>query len=87
MGDGDGVNVVPGEFCLVQGLMNNRENGLKMRTGGNFRDDTAVGFENVNLGDDNVAENFLSIFDDRGGGFITGRLDGEDVHNVANYTI
>lgn len=68
MSDSDSVDSIPVIFGIIgfigackisffEGLMNNWKDGLKMGTGGNFRNDAAVGFKNVDLGDDDIAEN------------------------------
>ena len=51
-----------------------------MAAGGNFWDDATVGGVDINLADNNIAENFLSVFDDGGGCFIAGAFDTKDVH-------
>ena len=73
MGDGDSVDFVPVVFgvaglistCKIsffEGLMNNGEDGLEMGTGGNFRNDATVSFKNVDLGDNDIAENLWMGF-------------------------
>ncbi len=68
MSDGDGIDFVPVVFgttgfigaCKIsffEGLVNNWKDGLEMGTGGNFRNDTTVSFKNVDLGDNDIAEN------------------------------
>ena len=60
-----------GFFGLSDGFMNDRENGLEMGAGSNLGDDAAILFEDIDLGNDDVAQNGLAVFHDRGGGFIT----------------
>ena len=73
MGDGDGVDFAPVVFgitgfigaCKIsffKGLVNNWKDGLEMGTGSNFRNDTTVSFKNVDLGDNDVAENLWMGF-------------------------
>ena len=70
MGDCDGVDVIPGTGCIFQGFINNGEDRFEMGTGGNFRDDASIFGKNINLGDDDIAQNFSAILYDRGGGFV-----------------
>ena len=46
-----------------------------MGAGSDFGNDAAVGFVDVDLGNDDVAQNLRAIFDDGGGGFITTGFD------------
>lgn len=73
MGDSDGVDFIPVVFgatgfigsykiSFFEGLMNNGEDGLEMGTGGNFRNDATVSFKNVDLGDNDIAENLWMGF-------------------------
>ncbi len=70
MSDSDGVYIIPGAGCIFQSFINNREDRFEMGAGGNFRDDTSIFGKNINLGNDDVAQNFSAIFYDRGGGFV-----------------
>ena len=81
VGDGDGIDVVPGEVGVSQGFVDDGKDGFEMGTSGDFGDDPAIGSENVDLGDDNVAQNFDAVFDNGGSGFVTGGFDAEDFHN------
>lgn len=60
--------------------MDDGEDGLEVGASGDFRDDSAVGFEDVDLGNDDTTENVVAVLNDGGGGFVTAGLDGEDVH-------
>ncbi len=51
-----------------------------MRTGGDFGNYATISCENVNLRDDNIAENGGVVGDDSGGSFVTRTLDGKDFH-------
>lgn len=50
--------------------MNNREDGFEMGAGGNFGDNTAVGGENVDLGNYDVTQDGVAVFNDGGGSFV-----------------
>lgn len=86
MSDGDGVDLGP--FLsfgligkgLVESLVDDRKNGFEMGAGGNFGDDAAVGFEDVDLRDDDVAQNGTAVLNNGGGGFIAAGFEGENVH-------
>lgn len=62
--------------------MDDREDGFEVGAGGDFRDDPAVGSENVDLGNDDVAEDIDAVFDDGGSGFVTRGFDSEDFHGA-----
>lgn len=62
--------------------MDDGEDGFEVGAGGDFGDDSAVGSENVDLGDDDVAEDFGAVFDDGGSGFVTRGFDSEDFHGA-----
>ena len=92
VGDGEGVDFGPVvlagggfEAGASEGLVDDGEDGFEVRAGGDFWDDAAVGFEDVDLGDDDVCEQ-LVVVHDGGGGFVAGGFDGEDVH-WGNYNI
>ena len=57
-------------FGLSNSFMNNWEHNLKVVSGSDFRDDAAVFFEDVDLGNDDVTQNGFAVFYDRGGSFI-----------------
>lgn len=86
MSDGDGVEVGPVKFCLVDRLMNDRENGFKMRTGGNFWDHSAVGLKNIDLRNNNITQNVSAVLNNSGSSFITRSFDPKDVHR-GDYSI
>ena len=76
VGDGDGVDVVPGEGGVGEGAVEDGEDGFEVGTGGDFGDDATVGFENVNLGNDNVRQNTSPVLDNGDGSFVAGGFDG-----------
>ena len=51
-----------------------------MGAGGDFRDDAAIFGEDVDLGDDDVAQNISAVYDDGSGGLITATFDTENFH-------
>ena len=55
MSDGDVVNVVPVGVGVLHGFVDDGKDGFEVASGCDFGDDAAVGFENVDLRDDNVA--------------------------------
>ena len=90
MGDGNSVNFRPivqsgvirkDKAGVLKGLMNNWQDNFKMRASGNFWDNTAILGEDVNLGDNHVAENFLPILNNSGSGLVARSFDGENVHS------
>ena len=56
VGDGDVVDVVAGEVGVGEGFVDDGEDGLEVGAGGDFGDDATVGGENIDLGDDDIAE-------------------------------
>ena len=53
-----------------------------MRASGNFRYDAAIGSKNIDLRNHNITQNFMTIFDDRNGGFVTRRFDSQNSHRM-----
>lgn len=62
--------------------MDDGEDGFEVGASGNFGNNTTVSGENVNLRDDDVAEDVDAVFDDGGGGFVARSFDGEDFHGT-----
>lgn len=68
MSNGDGVDIVPlllfGEARegVVEGLVDDGKDGFEVGAGGDFGNYSAVGLKNVNLGNDDVAQNFMAVF-------------------------
>ena len=60
MGDGDRIDFVPvvlAIFCKIgvrKSFVEDREDGFEMGASGDFGNDTALGLEDVELGDDDV---------------------------------
>lgn len=74
------INIIFGEVGIVEGFVNDREDSLEMRTGGNLGNYTAIGSENVNLRNDDIADDSGVVAYDGGGGFVAGTLDGKNFH-------
>ena len=53
-----------------------------MVSSGDLRDDTAILFEDINLGNNNIAQNGLTVFYDRGGSFVARSFNSQDIHDV-----
>lgn len=82
VGDGDVVDIVFREVSARKGLMNDGEDGFEMGTGGDFGNDATVSGENVNLRNDDVAQNLSMVANDGGGGFVARTFDGENIHGI-----
>lgn len=80
VGDSDVVDAVFGEMSVGKGLVDDGKDGFKVGAGGDFGDDATVGGEDVDLRDDDITEEPAVVRNDRGGGFVTRRFDGEDIH-------
>ena len=53
-----------------------------MRTGGNFWNDATIGGKDIDLGNDNIAQNFYTIFHDGSSGFIATSFNSQDFHST-----
>ena len=84
MSDGDSVYVVDSKIGVFEGLIDDRIDGFNVRASGNFWDNAAVFGVDIDLRHNNIGQDFLSVFDDRCGGFVTGRFDTQDFHRL-NY--
>ena len=56
VGDGDGVDIVPGAISVRQGFFDDRVDNFQVAAGGDFRDDAAVFGVDVNLGIDHIGK-------------------------------
>ena len=54
VGDGYGVDVIPGAAGIRQSLFNDRVDNFQVAAGGNFRDNATVFSMDVNLGIDHI---------------------------------
>ena len=75
MGDGDGVDVFPGEAGLFEGLVDDGKNDFNMGARGDFGHDTTIDGVNIDLGDDDIGKNFRAISNDGAGGFVATGFD------------
>lgn len=82
VGDGDIIDVVFGEVGVSKGLVDDGEDGFEVGASGDFGNDAAVGSKNIDLGDDDVAEDAGLVCDDGGGGFVAGGFDSENIHII-----
>ena len=58
--------------------MNNGKDRLEMGTGGNFRDNTAVIFKNIDLGGDDIAQDSIAVFNNSGASVVARGFDAKD---------
>lgn len=80
MGDGDCIDVVDCEIGVSKGFMEDGIDGFNMGAGCNFWDNTTVFGVDINLGDDDVRQNFSAIFDNGGGCLVAGAFDSQNFH-------
>ena len=70
MSDGDGVDRIESFAGVLEGFFDNGINCLDVTTGGDFWDDATVLGVDVDLRHNNIGQDFLSVLDNRGGGFV-----------------
>src|SRR5918994_3746574 len=80
--DGNGVDLVAVDPCLAQCLLDDRDDGRDMASGGKLGNDTAVAFMDIELGGYDRGEDLASPGNYRGGGLIARCLDAEDDHDI-----
>lgn len=80
VGNGDGVDIVPGAISIRQGFFDDRVNDLQMAAGGNLRDDAAVFSVDVDLGIDHIRKQAFAVFNDRRRRFVAAGLDSQNPH-------
>ena len=66
IGDGNGVDIVPGAVCVGQCLVDNGVDDFDMAPGRDLWYDTAVLGVDVDLGVDDIAQKPTAVFDNRG---------------------
>jgi len=83
VGDGDGVEFAGGGLnaCGIKSLIDDGVEAFEVGAGGDFGDDAAEFGVEVDLGRDDVGEDFAAVTDDGGGGFIAGGLYSENEHD------
>jgi len=82
LGGGDQVNIGKGEFCLGQGLVHHRPDGLDMGPGGQLRHNTAERGVDIELAADDVGQHPIRSSQDCRGRIITGTFYGKNMHGV-----
>lgn len=80
IGDGDGVDVVPGAISVRQGFFDDRVDNFQVAAGSDFRDDAAVFGVDVDLGIDHIRKQAFAVFNDRRRCFIAAGLDSQNPH-------
>ena len=84
--DGDSVNLVPiglavfDEAGLLKGLIDDGLDGFQVGTSGDLWNNAAVGFKDVNLGDDDIAQNLPAVLNNGGGSFVARSLNPQNIH-------
>jgi hypothetical protein len=72
MGDGYRIDIVQFNVCALQRLPYHRQNALDMRAAGDLGNYAAIFCVEGDLAGDDVAEDALAVFDDRGRGLVAG---------------
>ncbi len=80
VGNGDVIDVVLSEVGVGEGLVDDGKDGFEMGTGGDFGDYTTISGENINLRNDDIADDRGVVANDGSSGFVTGTFDSEDFH-------
>ena len=80
VGDGDGVDIVPGAISVRQSFFDDRVDNFQVAAGGNFRDDAAVFGVDVNLGIDHIRKQAFAVLNDRRRCFVAAGLDSQNPH-------
>lgn len=86
MSDGDGVDGRPVEISVFFGLMDDGEDGLEMGASGDFGDDSTIGLKEVDLGNDDITFDLVSVDDNGRSGFVARSFDTKDIHR-GNYNM
>lgn len=82
VGNGDVIDVVLSEVGVGEGLVDDGKDGFEMGTGGDFGDYTTISGENINLRNDDIADDRGVVANDGSSGFVTGTFDSEDFHII-----
>jgi len=80
VGNGDGVDIIPGAAGIRQSLFNDRVDNFQVAAGGNFWDNAAVFGMDVDLGIDHIRKQAFAVFNDRRRCFIAAGLDSQNPH-------
>lgn len=78
MSDSNSINVRPGFVGIGEGFFDDWHYNFKMIAGGDLRNHAAVFGKNIDLGDNDVAQNMTAIFNDSGSGFVTRSFNSQD---------
>ncbi len=80
VGDGDSVNILPIKFGIRKSLMKDGIDGFDVRAGGDFWNNASVSSMDIDLRDDDIGKNAVSVLDDGGRSFVTRTLDAKNAH-------
>ncbi len=81
-GDRHPLNFRQGNATLCQRFLDHHRNRFQVFARGEFRHDTAVFGVNVHLRGDDTGKHLAAVAHDRRGGFVTGRFDAEQEHEM-----
>lgn len=82
VGDGYSVEILDFESGIRKRLFNDRQDSFDMGARGDFGYDSTVGGVDVDLGDDDVAKDFCTVFDNGSSSFVAGSFDSQYFHPV-----
>ena len=77
-----GVDLVESDPGLFEGFLDHRDDGRELRAGCQLGHDAAMGPMQLDLRRHDIGPDVAPIAHDRGGGFVAGRFDTEDVHET-----
>lgn len=80
VGNGNVIDIVLSEMSVGESLMDDGKDGFEMGTGGDFGDYTTISGKNINLRNDDIADDHGVVANDGGSGFVAGAFDSEDFH-------
>jgi hypothetical protein len=78
LGDGDGVEIGEGDFCLVERFADDWDDFAEMLARGELGNYAAVFAVDIDLRGDDAREDAAAVGDDCCGGFVAGGFDAED---------
>ena len=79
IGHGNGIDISPGQVCLLQSLIGKTIDGFNVLPGGNFRHHTAVETVQIHLRSDTVRQDFPAVADNGNGSFVTGGFHSKNI--------
>src|SRR5271168_2631652 len=74
---GNGVDLIEAHASSLKRFVDDWQQALKMRAGGDLRNDAAEARVQVDLRRDNVRQDSQFVGEDSGSGFVTRRFDGQ----------